>query len=331
MRTISDGGLGNAPAGADVIRRKLAPPPRPDHLVPRPRLDAALAALLRRHRVVRVCATAGAGKTTTVADGARKLGIPVAWLAVDHTDAAPGRLLTYIEAALAEVVPSVKGAATRALAAGLPHREAVGLLAQSADEGEVVFVLDELERLGDSAEAWAVIESLVRYAPAAMRIVLISRRDLPPALIQLPGDAGLASLGESDLAFTAAEAASALARREITVDDVPGVVEATGGWVTGVLFEAWRWRRGRPAVRIPLLAHPLAAERRRAGLPDRLLAARRDHRAARGGAGTQPGGCPTGIAARRPSARELDERLAGDALQPALPGIPAGSADAAQR
>jgi DNA-binding SARP family transcriptional activator len=239
-RESSDPGLRRSPVSAEVIRRKLAPPPRPDHLVARPRLDAALVSLLARHRVLRICATAGAGKTTTVADAARKLGTPVAWLTVDQTDAAPGRLLTYIEAALAEAFPNVKGAATRALAAGLPHREAVGLLAQTANQGPIVFVLDELERLGQSADAWAVIESLIRYAPAEMRIVLVSRRDLPLELIHLPGDAGLAALGETDLAFTEAEAASALALREIDIADVAAVVEATGGWVTGVLFDAWR-------------------------------------------------------------------------------------------
>jgi ATP/maltotriose-dependent transcriptional regulator MalT len=47
-------------------------------------------------------------------------------------------------------------------------------------------------------------------------------------------------VGESDLAFTAPEAQEALlsnGSRDIDVDDV---IAATGGWVAGVLFEAWR-------------------------------------------------------------------------------------------
>jgi DNA-binding SARP family transcriptional activator len=226
--------------GAEIIRRKLAPPPCPDSLVPRPRLERALGELITRHRVMRVCATAGSGKTTAVAEALRRLGLPVAWLTVDHTDAAPGRLVSYIEAALATTLPGVAGTAGAALSAGLTHSEAIGLLAQSADQGAIVFVLDELERLGTTREAWLVVESLIRYGPDEMRIVLISRRDLPAAFLQLPPDAALAVLGEADLAFTEPEAAAALERLEADVRDVAAVVEATGGWVTGVLFDAWR-------------------------------------------------------------------------------------------
>ena len=63
----------------------------------------------------RVSATAGAGKTTAVAAAARLLDLPVAWLTVDRTDAAPGRLVTYLEAALAERMPRVAGVVARAL------------------------------------------------------------------------------------------------------------------------------------------------------------------------------------------------------------------------
>jgi DNA-binding SARP family transcriptional activator len=234
------GELGSPVLGGEIIRRKLAPPPRPDRLIARPRLERALAAMLERHRVLRICATAGSGKTTLVAEVMRGLGQPVAWLTVDHTDAAPGRLVTYIEAALAATFPAVTGTTGRALGAGLPHVEAVGLLAQAAERGPLVFVFDDLERLGDAADAWAVVESLVRYAPEQMRIVLISRRDLPGGLCRLPSDAALAALGETDLAFTHAEAASALAALDADVADVAEIIESTGGWVTGVLFDAWR-------------------------------------------------------------------------------------------
>ena len=83
-----------------LIERKLRVPPPPARVARRPRLDALLASLLRRHRVVVVAATAGAGKTTAVAEAVRGLGGPAAWLTVDGTDAAPGRLLAYLEASV---------------------------------------------------------------------------------------------------------------------------------------------------------------------------------------------------------------------------------------
>jgi DNA-binding SARP family transcriptional activator len=205
--------------------------------VPRPRLARRLAELLERHRVVVVSATPGAGKTTAVAGALLGLGRPAAWLTVDRTDTAPGRLVSYLEAALAQAVPAVEGAATEALSAGIPHAEAAGLLAEAAGDAEFVLVIDELERLADADAAWQVIESLLRYAPAGMRVVLISRRAVPALAGIAPAEA--ASLGELELAFTTEEAAEALAQRGLGAIDAHAAVDATGGWVTGVLFEAW--------------------------------------------------------------------------------------------
>ena len=78
-----------------VIQAKLAIPAPAKELVARPRLDRQLARLIDTHRAVVVSATAGAGKTTAVASALGHLGLPVAWLTVDNTDSAPGRLVTY--------------------------------------------------------------------------------------------------------------------------------------------------------------------------------------------------------------------------------------------
>ena len=98
-----------------VIRRKLMVPDTPVGAVSRERLDALLCQLVDTHRVVVVTATAGAGKSVAVADASRKFDRPVAWLSVDATDAAPGRLVTYLEEALAQQA---------ALGAGNSHRRA---------------------------------------------------------------------------------------------------------------------------------------------------------------------------------------------------------------
>ena len=224
-----------------VIQGKLAIPPLAERRVERPRLDRSLATLIERHRVVAVSATAGAGKTTAVAGALRLVERPVAWLTLDRTDAAPGRLLTYVEAALARELPHLGDIAPRALAAGIDHAEAAGLLAEAIGDAPVVLVMDELERLGDGSRPWDVIEALVRHAPNGMRFVLISQRALPVALDPLaPRKGVVAALGEAELAFTVAEAGDALAGLGEAEIDAADAVEATGGWVTGVLFEAWR-------------------------------------------------------------------------------------------
>src|ERR1700721_2108237 len=156
-----------------VIRRKLMVPDAPVGAVPRERLDALLCPLIEAHQVVAVTATPGSGKSVAVAHASRKFDRPVAWLSVDVTDTAPGRLVTYLEEALAQQLPSVRGIATGALAAGIPHAEAAGLLVDADADAQVVFVLDDLERLHGSQPASEVISSVVRYGPPSMRLILI--------------------------------------------------------------------------------------------------------------------------------------------------------------
>jgi DNA-binding SARP family transcriptional activator len=223
-----------------VIRRKVAVPPPPQRLVPRERIDRLLADLIERHPLVWVCATAGSGKTTAVTQALERIDRGVAWLTLDSTDAAAGRLVTYLETALASQVPQAHGVAGRALAAKLPHTEAAGLLAESVGDTPLLLVIDELERIADAREALAVIAALLRYAPPSLRVVLISRREVSIELDSAAALGGSVTVTEHDLAFRATEAAQALAKAGRADIDPTQAVEATGGWVAGVLFEAWR-------------------------------------------------------------------------------------------
>jgi DNA-binding SARP family transcriptional activator len=227
------------PPDPQVIRRKIAIPPAPERLVRRERIERLVGELIERHPLVWVCATAGSGKTTGVTQALADVRRPVAWLTLDDTDAAAGRLVTYLEAALSSQVEQARGVASAALAARLPHTEAAGLLAEAVGETPVLLVIDELERIAEAPEALAVIAALVRYAPQPMRIVMISRVEIG---IALDSRAALAAvtISESDLAFRTHEAAQALAFAGRGDVDPSHAVEVTGGWVAGVLFEAWR-------------------------------------------------------------------------------------------
>jgi len=223
-----------------IINGKLIPPDLPRRWVQRPRLAAQLAEFAASHHVVWVCATAGAGKTTAVVEALATGATPVAWLTLDASDRAPGRLLSYLEAALGRVYPDLEGVASSALVARTPHVEAAGLLADAIADRPVVLVLDQLERLADAPKALAVISAFVRYAPRSLHTILCSRRELLLETHSTAAWADAIRVGEADLAFTVPEAREALALRGGVVLDAEGAVAATGGWVTGVLFEAWR-------------------------------------------------------------------------------------------
>jgi ATP/maltotriose-dependent transcriptional regulator MalT len=238
--TAVEPGVDPSSGGTAVIQLKLVPPAAPERLVPRPRLDALLAAMVDRHQVLIVSATPGSGKTTAVVQAGPGFGCPMAWLTLDQTDAAPGRLVVYLEAALQRHLPALPAVATSAVAAGLSHVEAVGLLAEAVGDARLVLVLDDVQELDERPEAWAVLESLIRYAPSGLRFVLLSRRDLPRSARWL-ARAAIRAIGERELAFTEQEAAVALAATTGSDEiDPERAVAATGGWVTGILFEAWR-------------------------------------------------------------------------------------------
>ena len=85
-----------------------------------------------------------------------------------------------------------------------------------------------------------MIAALLRYAPGSMRVVLISRRELDLGLGSAAAPGASVAITDADLAFTTAEAADALASAGRAEVDPSLAVEVTGGWVAGVLFEAWR-------------------------------------------------------------------------------------------
>jgi DNA-binding SARP family transcriptional activator len=223
-----------------LIQHKISVPDAPERLVPRPRIDRALGTLIERRQVVLVLATAGAGKTIAIRQATTRLPHPVAWLSVDPTDSRPGRLLAYLEDALTRHVPAARQVATRALRAGIQHPESAGLLAESLKGYPLVLVLDNLERLGLSGGGWEALGAFLHYLPRTVRVVLVSRRDIPPAVHRELDPTSVAALREEDLAFTVEEAADALRLNDNATIDAAEAVSATGGWVTGVLFEAWR-------------------------------------------------------------------------------------------
>ncbi|MGW7621648.1 BTAD domain-containing putative transcriptional regulator [Streptomyces antimycoticus] len=227
-----------------MIRRKLAAPEPGDTIVRRDRLSERMRSLLDHHPVVTVCASAGGGKTTAVALALRDLDRPVAWLSLDGTEHAPGRLLVYLEAAVEPHVHGVRRAASDALHNGIHFGEAAGLLAESLQGSRLVLVCDNVERITADEESMVVLSALARYLPAAVNLVLISRTGIPLDIGSISDISRVGELDEEDLAFDADEAAAALRLIGRPDADVQDVVDRTSGWVAGVLFEGWRTAEG---------------------------------------------------------------------------------------
>ncbi|MFD5723356.1 BTAD domain-containing putative transcriptional regulator [Streptomyces sp. NPDC127036] len=223
-----------------VIRRKLHAPDLSCDLVQRDRLTNLIRAAIDAHPVVTVCAAAGSGKTTAVALALQKLGRPVAWLSLDGTEQAPGRLLVYLEAAVEAHAPAAARVASNALRKNIQIAEAAGLLAEGLQGSRLVLVCDNVEQISADEGSVAVLAALARYLPTDTNLVLISRTDIPLAHSSLNDIERAGALQEGALAFDVEETATALKLIGQPNANPQHVIEMTGGWVAGVLYEDWQ-------------------------------------------------------------------------------------------
>ena len=232
---------GVALSGQDALlaTKLYLPWPQPG-FVPRPRLVQALSEGLARGRGL-VCAPAGFGKTSLLADWARSDGRPVAWLGLDAGDNDPARFWRYVVAALDRVRPGIAGRVGPLLGPPTP-RSFEGLvtalineLAADPGQDEVLLILDDYHLI-DSGPVHASVAFLLENLPPGLHLVVSSRADPPLPLARLRARGQLAELRAAELRFTTGEGAALLGVAG------PGLPEAavavltarTEGWAAGL-------------------------------------------------------------------------------------------------
>jgi LuxR family maltose regulon positive regulatory protein len=237
---------GAAMSGPDALLATKLHMPRPQPgFVPRPRLVLALSQGLARGRVL-ICAPAGFGKTSLLADWARSAGRPVAWLGLDAGDNDPARFWRYVVAALDQAQPGIAERLGPLLGPPAP-RSFEGLvtalineLAARAGRDEVLLVLDDYHLLG----AGAVHESvafLLEHLPPGLLLVISGRADPPLPLARLRARGQLAELRAAQLRFSTDEAAALLgaAAGPVLPDTAVAALTArTEGWAAGLQLAA---------------------------------------------------------------------------------------------
>jgi len=231
------------PEGDLLLATKTTVPRLREGRVGRPRLVERLRAATVREFVL-VCAPAGFGKSTLLADWVQVDRRPVAWLSLDEGDNDPVRFWRHIAAAMDRARPGVAERAS--LLVGDPTSSSfmpavtalVNDLAESAED--VVLVVDDYHLI-HAQHVHRSVEFLLEHLPGSLRLVVASRSDPPLPLARLRARGQSAELRAADLRFTLAEAAQLMAAStglDLPEDVVGALGERTEGWVAGLQLAA---------------------------------------------------------------------------------------------
>ncbi|MGN6523290.1 MAG: hypothetical protein ACTHMZ_08850 [Actinomycetes bacterium] len=217
----------------------MTPPLASAHTIDRPRLVP----LIDRRPVVVLAGMAGYGKSTLLAEAARRQqehGVAI-WLTLDDSDRAPVRLVSDLVTAAGMSNLEATGADLAPLRESTLRAEPLTLvdsLLEVLYDAAVpsTLVLDDLQDLTGSPASASLVDHVLRWAPANMRIAIAARVVPPLRLQRLRLDDRLAYLTHEDLAFTPEETAEAVrvAGLELDAATVESIHHTTGGWPAGV-------------------------------------------------------------------------------------------------
>ncbi len=227
-----------------LLSTKLSPPQLRAGLVPRPRLTRLLDdGVQPGHKLTLVCAPAGYGKTTLVADWLALIPERAAWLSLEADDGDPARFLAYLLAALQTIDPRIGRAAQRMAQAPQPPPTEALLPALTNELALVttsfVVVLDDYHLI-QALPVHQVLTFLMEHGPANMHLVIITREDPPLPLSRLRARAQIVELRQADLRFTEAEATAFLGRVpvDLSAAEVATLYRRVEGWVAGLQLAA---------------------------------------------------------------------------------------------
>jgi LuxR family maltose regulon positive regulatory protein len=232
-----------------ILTTKLHIPPLRHNLVPRQQLLERLDQGLHR-KLTLVSAPAGFGKTTLLGEWIQRLeagGAPpvkVGWTSLDDGDNDPARFSAYLAAALQRTGESISpagGDTFEVVGSILQESHLVKLINQVAAHPQpLVLVLDDYHVI-TSQVIHDAVTFLVDHLPENLHLVLATRADPPLPLARLRAGGDLIELRQSDLRFTAEEAAAFLnnvMHLDLSVQDVAALETRTEGWIAGLQMAA---------------------------------------------------------------------------------------------
>ena len=225
------------------LKTKMVPPRLGRRVLPRPRLIERLRGFLDQPATI-VCADAGCGKTTVVADFVRSSGLPFVWYQIDRSDLDLAALFGYLVYGIRMLYPDFGDAVLRFISESenLTSKtdQLVDALANEISEAideKIIVVLDDYHHVGSSELIAGAVDRLIQYAPDVLHVIITTRAMPNLSVTRLRSKGLLGTLGRQDLSFTQEEVRQLFEKNSrgwLGADLINRLYQRTNGWATGL-------------------------------------------------------------------------------------------------
>lgn len=189
-------------------------------------------------RLIEIIGKAGFGKTTFLAQFARQLNTPVAWLSLSPEDAESMELSRHISQAIQHAVPyiSLDSYQTAAYLSAPAERLAASLAADlNLASDNLTLILENLEELGEDSSRF--LESLINDLGEGHQVILSHRGDVGVNFVRLEL-AGVAVRYRSELMLFNIDEAEEIALNTGSTLDAEQLMGFSGGWPAALVMAA---------------------------------------------------------------------------------------------
>jgi len=239
------------PTRRTLVSTKFSPP-EVAHAAIRPEVIEKIAVAGRRKLLI-VCAPAGYGKTTLLAEAGRRLEWPTVWYKLDALDHDPFALIASLAEGIRRQFPDFGDVLFERLENAneipLPAQEMLTIFLAELEEAvdaDLHIVLDDYHEAADSPELNSALSFIVERLPASLHLCVLTRYEPLFATAKLRLSDELAEVGVDDLRFDADQIAATLAAhniRGLEVHQLQRLAELTEGWPASVVLagKALEW------------------------------------------------------------------------------------------
>lgn len=228
------------------LTTKLLRPRTGRYHLPRPHLTTLLKDGLSR-RLTSLLATAGHGKSSTLAHFLSEVQAPSLWVQLDSRDSDLRTFLRYLAVGIKQELKAGSRLWSY-LESDRPLKDPLPLLIADLQEcpGDHVIVLDDFHLIDKESPVTGLVTGLLQYAGEKTHLFICSRTPLPFSTARLKVIQEALEVTEEDLRFTRAETQTffeAVAEVRLTSEQLDQVCHLTEGWIAALVLLASGIRR----------------------------------------------------------------------------------------